>query len=103
MQPHINYYRHALAQLAQQRTPLPDICTVMDLVVICDLPYAWLAHHLANDALPGTCFGGVSHWRCRQQTVVEWLKEHAHEEHTPMAGTQRRHPPHHLPAFPDYD
>ena len=101
MPPHINYYTHALQHLAQHASALPDICTLHDVVHLCDVPYAWLIQQLGRDALPGTCFGAPIHWRCRSTTLIEWLKEHAHEYHTPMAGTQRRHPPHHSPAHAD--
>lgn len=91
---------HALAQIIQQGgiTTFPEVLTLSEVVTRCGIPLAWLLHQIANDALPGSCFGGARMWRCQRQTFLEWVKEHANEQQYQLAGTQRSDPPY--PATP---
>jgi hypothetical protein len=91
---------HALAQIIQQGgiTTFPDVVTLSDVVTRCGIPLAWLRYQIANDALPGSCFGEARMWRCDRQTFFEWVKEHANEQQYQLAGAQRSDPPY--PATP---
>ncbi|MCX6015127.1 MAG: hypothetical protein NT020_06005 [Chloroflexales bacterium] len=87
---------NALAQIIKLGgiATFPEVLTLSDVVTRCGIPMAWLRHQIANDALPGSCFGGVLLWRCARQTFFEWVKEHADEQQYQLAGAQRSYPPH---------
>jgi hypothetical protein len=73
---------------------LHEVLTMTDVAVHCGVPLTWLMQLWSADALPGTSFVGVHNWRCRRETLLDWLKEHADEQRYRMAWTQRSDPPH---------
>lgn len=92
----IDYYEVGLQHVLQSGgiQQLPDVLTMTDVVVHCGVPLTWLMQLWSADALPGTSFVGVHSWRCRRETLLDWLKEHADEQRYRMAWTQRSDPPH---------
>jgi|GEM_PF-1061360 len=90
----------ALARIVAQGgiATFPAVLTLNDVVTRCGIPMEWLLQQIANDALPGSCFGGARMWRCQRQTFFAWVKEHANDQQYRLAGAQRSDPPH--PAAP---
>jgi hypothetical protein len=92
----IDYYEVGLQRIMRLGgiQQLPEVLTMTDVAMHCEVPVTWLMQLWSADALPGTSFVGAHSWRCRRETLLEWLKEHADEQRYRMAWTQRSDPPH---------
>ncbi|MBM4412579.1 MAG: hypothetical protein FJ040_03910 [Chloroflexi bacterium] len=92
----IDYYEVGLQRIVRLGgiQQLPEVLTMTDVAMHCEVPVTWLMQLWSADALPGTSFVGAHSWRCRRETFLEWLKEHADEQRYRMAWTQRSDPPH---------
>lgn len=100
----IDYYAVGLHKIMRSGgvLQLPEVLTMTEVVLHCGIPLTWLMQLWSADALPGTSFAGAHTWRCRRETFLEWLKEHADEQRYCMAWTQRSDPPHSTSPHTDY-
>ncbi len=100
----IDYYEVGLQHIVRAGGVhiLPEVLTMTDVVRYCDVPQVWLMQLWSADALPGTSFVGAHSWRCRRETLLDWLKEHADEQRYCMAWTQRSDPPHSTSPYTYY-